>query len=83
MLLKYQFPAVKGNQAGKEYYICMVPLGLLSKIFISDNAQHKRISYCAQLLGITAPDDNTLRVCASEVKRVKVSSCNDIVVVVV
>ena len=37
MLLKYQFPAVKGNQAGKEYYICMVPLGLLSKIFISDN----------------------------------------------
>ena len=37
MLLKYQFPAVKGYQAGKEYYICMVPLGLLSKIFISDN----------------------------------------------
>lgn len=35
MLLKYQFPAVKGNQAGKEYFICMVPLGLLSKIFIS------------------------------------------------
>ena len=36
-MLKYQFPAVKGNQAGKEYYICMVPLGLLGKIFLTDN----------------------------------------------
>lgn len=35
-MLKYQFPAVKGLQAGKEYYICMVPLGLLGKIFLSD-----------------------------------------------
>lgn len=36
-MLKYQFPAVKGRQAGKEYYICMVPLGLLGKIFLTDN----------------------------------------------
>ena len=36
-MLKYQFPAVKGKQAGKEYYICMVPLGLLNKIFLTDN----------------------------------------------
>lgn len=36
-MLKYQFPAVKGKQAGKEYYICMVPLGLLKKIFLSEN----------------------------------------------
>lgn len=36
-MLKYQFPAVRGKQAGKEYYICMVPLGLLSKIFSTDN----------------------------------------------
>lgn len=36
-MLKYQFPAVKGKQACKEYYICMVPLGLLSKIFLIDN----------------------------------------------
>lgn len=36
-MLKYQFPAVRGYQAGKEYYICMVPLGLLSKIFITDS----------------------------------------------
>lgn len=36
-MLKYHFPAVKGCQAGKEYYICMVPLGLLSKIFATDS----------------------------------------------
>ena len=36
-MLKYQFPAVKGKKAGKEYYICMVPLGLLGKIFLTDN----------------------------------------------
>lgn len=35
-MLKYQFPAVKGYQAGKEYYICMIPLGLMSKIFATD-----------------------------------------------
>lgn len=32
-MLKYQFPAVKGNQANKDYYICMIPLGLLNRIF--------------------------------------------------
>lgn len=36
-MLSYQFPAVKGYQAGNEYYICMVPLGLLNKIFITYN----------------------------------------------
>ena len=36
-MLTYQFPAVKGYQAGNEYYICMVPLGLLNKIFIANN----------------------------------------------
>ena len=35
-MFKYQFPAVKGYQAGKEYYICMIPLGLMSKIFAAD-----------------------------------------------
>lgn len=29
----YQFPAVKGLQAGREYYISMVPLKLLSRLF--------------------------------------------------
>lgn len=33
VMLKYQFPAVKGIQAGREYYICMIPLGLLNRIF--------------------------------------------------
>lgn len=30
MSFTYQFPAVKGIQAGQEYYISMVPLKLLS-----------------------------------------------------
>ena len=33
MNFKYQFPAVKGVQAGREYYISMVPLKILSKLF--------------------------------------------------
>ena len=33
MNYSYRFPAVKGIQAGKEYYISMVPLKLLSKLF--------------------------------------------------
>jgi DNA sulfur modification protein DndB len=36
-MLKYQFPAVKGCQASSDYYICMIPLGLLNKIFLSNN----------------------------------------------
>lgn len=36
-MLKYRFPAVKGKQANKDYYICMVPLALLSKIFVFDS----------------------------------------------
>jgi len=34
----YKFPAVRGIQAGSEYYITMVPMGLLSKLFVdTDN----------------------------------------------
>lgn len=33
----YRFPAVKGLQAGKEYYIAMIPLRLLNKIFGNDD----------------------------------------------
>ena len=33
MNFSYHFPAVKGIQAGKEYYISMVPLKLLSRLF--------------------------------------------------
>lgn len=33
---EYSFPAVRGFQADREYYIAMLPLSLLSKIFSSD-----------------------------------------------
>lgn len=33
MNFAYQFPAVRGIQAGREYYISMVPLKLLTKLF--------------------------------------------------
>ena len=36
MNFSYHFPAVKGLQAGKEYYISMVPLKLLSRLFPSE-----------------------------------------------
>lgn len=36
MNFSYHFPAVKGIQAGREYYISMVPLKLLSRLFPSE-----------------------------------------------
>lgn len=33
----YRFPAVKGVQAGKEYYIAMIPLRLLDRLFGDDD----------------------------------------------
>lgn len=33
-----EFPAVRGVQAGREYYISMCPLGLVSKIFLFNEA---------------------------------------------
>ena len=36
MTFFYKFPAVRGLQAGKEYYVAMVPLKLLPKLFITD-----------------------------------------------
>lgn len=33
MNFTYHFPAVRGLQAGREYYISMVPLKLLSRLF--------------------------------------------------
>ncbi|WP_394922869.1 DNA sulfur modification protein DndB [uncultured Robinsoniella sp.] len=33
----YKFPVVRGNQAGREYFIAMVPLKMLSKIFPSED----------------------------------------------
>ena len=37
MNFAYRFPAVKGVQAGKEYYISMVPMKLLSKLFPAED----------------------------------------------
>ena len=37
MEFNYSFPAVKGIQANREYYISMVPLKLLSKLFPGDD----------------------------------------------
>ena len=38
MRFTYNFPAVKGIQAGSEYYITMVPCDILVKLFKIDNA---------------------------------------------
>jgi len=36
LTFSYKFPAVKGVQAEKEYYVSMVPLKILPKLFITD-----------------------------------------------
>ncbi len=36
-MFTYSFPAVKGIQANSDYYICMVPLKLLKKMFVLEN----------------------------------------------
>ena len=36
MAFSYNFPAVRGVQAGRDYYSAMIPLGLLSKLFNSE-----------------------------------------------
>lgn len=36
-MLTYNFPAVKGIQAEREYYICMIPLKSLSKLFNTED----------------------------------------------
>jgi DNA sulfur modification protein DndB len=35
----YVFPAIRGIQAGREYYISMCPLRLLTKLFVFDNEE--------------------------------------------
>jgi DNA sulfur modification protein DndB len=36
---EYQFPAIRGVQAGREYYVSMCPLRLIPKIFIFDEEE--------------------------------------------
>ena len=43
----YSFPAVKGIQAGKEYYIAMVPLGVIGRLF-PDEEQYVLPEFRAQ-----------------------------------
>lgn len=43
----YRFPVVKGIQAGKEYYIAMVPLKMISKLF-PDSDEYVLPEYRAQ-----------------------------------
>ena len=33
----YKFPVVKGVQAGRDYYIAMVPLKMISKLFPNED----------------------------------------------
>ncbi|MBA1249944.1 DNA sulfur modification protein DndB [Pseudomonas luteola] len=35
----YSFPAIRGVQAGREYYVSMCPLRLLPKLFVFDNEE--------------------------------------------
>ena len=44
----YKFPVVRGVQAGSEYYIAMVPLKMLSKLFPSDEEEFVLPEYRAQ-----------------------------------
>ena len=48
MNFMYQFPAVKGIQAGKEYYIAMVPMKYLVKLFSSIEAENFDAEFRAQ-----------------------------------
>ena len=34
----YKFPVVRGSQAGREYFIAMVPLKMISKLFTNEEA---------------------------------------------
>lgn len=47
MGFQYKFSAVKGVQAGRDYYIAMVPLGLLGKLF-DDEEEYLPPEYRAQ-----------------------------------
>ena len=44
----YRFPVVRGTQAGAEYYIAMVPLKMLAKLFPVDDEEFVLPEYRAQ-----------------------------------
>lgn len=39
MIPEYSFPAIRGIQAGHEYYVCMFPVRLVSKLFSFDDEE--------------------------------------------
>ena len=48
MEFSYRFPVVRGVQANNEYYIAMVPLKMLSKLFPVDDEEFVLPEYRAQ-----------------------------------
>ena len=67
-MLKYQFPAVRGNQAGKEYYICMVPMGLLSRIFLmGDSDVPPEYRAADGTIALRCPDSTLVRTLARSI----------------
>ena len=44
----YRFPVVRGSQAGVEYYIAMVPLKMLSRLFPAEDEEYVLPEYRAQ-----------------------------------
>lgn len=44
----YRFPVVRGTQAGTEYYIAMVPLRMLARLFPVDDEEFVLPEYRAQ-----------------------------------
>src|ERR1700733_11511714 len=40
-VFEYRFPAIRGIQSGREYYISMCPLRLIPKLFVFDEAELK------------------------------------------
>lgn len=44
----YKFPVVRGTQAGRDYYIAMVPLKMLSRLFPTDDEEFVSPEYRAQ-----------------------------------
>lgn len=38
---EYRFPAVRGIQAGREFYVAMCPLGLVRRIFVPDESSEE------------------------------------------
>jgi hypothetical protein len=54
---EYTFPVIRGVQAGREYYVSMCPLRLLSKIFLFDEEEIIPETFSSQALLKQAKED--------------------------